>query len=237
MEEKIYTEAFVSNLFDNMSMSYVGMNTFTSFGFYPLWRRLAIKKIQLKEGDMVTDLLTGVGECWPSILKHIGNSGRLTALDFSKGMIAKAKKRKQDYPYYDIHILEESVFENSIPDASQDAVICAYGLKTFQLSQIDDFSGEIARILKPGGQFSLVDVSLPRIGWLRKAYLFYISKVIPFLGRILANEKESYKMLGVYSRNFSDTDTLLPLFTAKGLEVNSCNYFFGCAMGLYGHKP
>lgn len=237
MENPIYTESFVSTLFDEMSVSYEKMNTLTSFGFYPLWRRQAIKKIGLKKGDAVADLMTGIGECWKPILKKIGPEGQLTALDFSKGMLEKAMFRKQSFSKYNIQLLHESIFKNSIPPGSQDAVICAYGMKTFTNAQIAAFSEEIKRMLKPGGQFSLVDVSLPNSGFLRGLYLFYISKVIPLLSRVFTNNPESYKMLGIYSKNFKNAKKTARLFKESGLNVEYCEYFFGCATGIYGTKP
>ena len=237
MENRIYTATFVSNLFNEMSGSYERMNTLTSFGFYPLWRRQAVKKIALKPGDQVADLMTGIGECWNAILKKIGPEGHLTALDFSEGMLAKAQKRTLKYPGHQIKILQESIFNNSISDNSQDAIICAYGMKTFTHEQIRDFSKEVYRILKPGGCFSLVDVSLPKPRALRALYLFYISKVIPFLSRLFTADKESYKMLGIYSKNFQNAQKTALLFKESGLEVAYCEYFFGCATGIYGRKP
>jgi len=236
MNKKIYSEAFVSDLFNRMSSSYIRMNTVASFGFYPLWRKQAIKKVAINPGDAVTDLLTGAGECWPFILKKTGTSGKLIALDFSKGMLGEAQRRAKAYPEHHIQILEESVFNNTIPSHSQDVVICAYGLKTFTSTQIDAFAREIYRILKPGGQFSLVDVSLPKMKWLRALYLFYIVRVIPLLAFLFMADATVYKMLGIYSRNFKDIRSAGSLFTNAGLSVTYCNYFFGCATGIYGEK-
>ena len=236
-KKEIYEEPFVCNLFNEMSASYIPMNTLASFGFYPRWRKQAIEKITIRPGDRVTDLLTGTGESWASVLKKTGPSGKLTALDFSPGMLAEARLRKERYPGYDIHILEGSVFNNSIPPASQDAVICTYGVKTFTEAQLAAFASEIHRILKPGGQFSLIDVSLPKIKGLRALYLFYISRIIPLLAGLFSANAAVYKMLGIYARNFKDMKRAVPIFAGAGLPATYCNYFFGCATGICGRKP
>ena len=219
-----------------MSVSYERMNAIASFGFYPLWRKQAIAKISIKKGDRVTDLLTGAGECWATILKKIGSSGELIALDFSKGMLDKARRRKKRFSGHTIKILETDVFNNSIPSHSQDAVVCAYGVKTFTDKQMAAFAREIHRILKPNGQFSLVEVSLPGTRWLRVFYFFYIARIVPLLGFLLSGDRASYKMLGVYSGNFKNIKNAIPLFTDAGLSVTYCSYFFGCATGIYGSK-
>ncbi len=236
MSDTIYNEGFVAGLFDQMSGSYERMNTITSFGFYPLWRVQAIKKIDLKKGDQVADLMTGIGECWKPILTKIGTTGVLTALDFSDGMLNIAYEKKKQFPDHHIQIVNESVFANSIPSNSQDAVICAYGMKTFSDQQIQDFSAEVHRILKPNGQFSLVDVSLPKKKWLRKLYLFYIGSVIPRISKLFAIKNDSYKMLGIYAKNFKNAKRTAELFSKSGLQTEYCEYFFGCATGIYGQK-
>ncbi len=236
MKKSIYNEAFIANLFNQMSGSYKNMNSLASLGFYPLWRRRAIEKMRLKEGEAVTDLLTGSGECWKHILDKIGFSGKLTALDFSEGMLHRARFRREQYVTHTIEILAENVFKNSIPAQSQDVVICAYGIKTFTPEQLADFAEEIHRILKPCGRFSLVEVLTPPNKWLRKLYFFYLSRVMPFLAYILSGNAKSHGLLRVYTENFKTPCLLMSLLTEKGFVVTQQNCFYGCAGIIYGTR-
>ncbi|HEX2899563.1 MAG TPA: class I SAM-dependent methyltransferase, partial [Bacteroidia bacterium] len=129
--EDIYDAQFVKELFDEMSGSYERMNYITSFGFSARWRRQLVDAADLRQGDAVADLLAGMGECWKPILRQIGPTGKLIALDFSEGMLRFARQHAQHFPQADILILKEDLFKNSIADGAVDAVISGFGMKTF----------------------------------------------------------------------------------------------------------
>jgi demethylmenaquinone methyltransferase/2-methoxy-6-polyprenyl-1,4-benzoquinol methylase len=92
-------------------------------------------------------------------------------------------------------------------------------------------------VLRPGGRFSLIEVSVPRHRLLRVPYLFYLVHVIPLLGRLLLGNPENYRMLGVYTTAYGDARRSLPAFRDAGLEVQVVESCFGCATGLVGRKP
>ncbi|NNU33568.1 class I SAM-dependent methyltransferase [Mucilaginibacter sp. S1162] len=153
VDNRIYDTAFVKNLFNDMSKTYDRVNYITSFGFSKRWRKQFVNEVTLSEGDVVADILTGMGECWEFSLNQIGQTGKIIALDFSEGMIQHAKARKDKLRGENIQILCEDVFNSSISDSSVNAVICGFGIKTFSNQQLQKLSIEINRILKPGDIF------------------------------------------------------------------------------------
>ncbi|MBL7473963.1 class I SAM-dependent methyltransferase [Robertkochia sediminum] len=235
-QETLYNPAFVADLFNRMSTSYTAMNSITSFGFYPLWRKLAIKKLSLKPGAHVADLLAGPGECWKHLLHKIGPEGRLTALDFSEGMMGRARQRKQHFSNYQIELLQKNVFHSGIPDNSQDAVVCCYGLKTFSEEQLGEFAEEIMRILKPGGTYSLVEVAMPKNQLLRKGYHFYLKHVIPFISKKCVRFPETYNYLEVYSNRFGGFDHLNNALKTYNGNPQMEDLTWGCAKRIWGFK-
>jgi ubiquinone/menaquinone biosynthesis methyltransferase len=235
-DDNIYDPVFVEQLFDEMSGSYERMNYITSFGFSARWRRQLVRQSALKPGDVVADLMTGMGECWAPILRSIGPKGKLVALDFSEGMLRFARRRIKQYPSAQIEMLKENLFENSIPDHSVDCVISGFGMKTFSQAQLHDFAREVARMLKPGGRFSLMDVSVPKSALLRWPYMFYLKRIIPLLGRMFLGNPENYRMLGIYNERFGNALMVKEIFGQHGLKVDYVEYFFGCASGVSGHR-
>src|SRR5690606_27404909 len=179
--KEIYEPKFVEKLFDKMSSSYAKMNYITSFGFSERWRRQCVEEIDIKPGKTVVDLLTGMGECWKHILKDSNDNSNLIGLDFSTEMVKRAEKNKRKFPDRKIKILHENVFANSIKNETADYVISGFGLKTFNDDQIKRLAGEIERILKPQGKFSLIDVSVPKNRFLKSLYMFYLKNIIPVL--------------------------------------------------------
>jgi ubiquinone/menaquinone biosynthesis methyltransferase len=236
MDNNFYEPKFVQKLFDKMSGSYSRMNYISSFGFSERWRKAFVKELSIKNGTIVVDLMAGMGECWKFILHNDSLDCQIVGLDFSSQMIKRATKTRQKFKPWAIELLEENVFSNSIPDNSADYVISGFGLKTFNEHQLKKLSLEIKRILKPGGRFSVVDVSVPGNPILRAFYMFYLKKVIPIIGFLFLGDPENYKMLGIYTQEFVNSKKATEIFGKQGFNVEYFEYFFGCASGIKGIK-
>ncbi|MDO1500107.1 class I SAM-dependent methyltransferase [Winogradskyella maritima] len=234
--KEIYEPKFVERLFDKMSSSYSKMNYITSFGFSERWRRQCVEEIGIEKGKIVVDLMTGMGECWKHILKKSDKSSKLIGLDFSTEMVNRAEKNKLNFKNSKIEILKENVFENSIVNESADFVISGFGLKTFNDEQLEKLASEIERILKPNGEFSLIDVSVPKSKFLKSFYMFYLKNVIPILGKLFLGSPETYKMLGVYTEEFGNSKRVYQIFNRPEFKVEYVEYFYGCATGIKGIK-
>lgn len=232
----IYSPEFVERLFDRMSATYDRVNRITSFGFSTRWRRQCVQALELKPGMRVVDFMTGMGEAWPYILTGIGPSGYLTAIDFCPAMTRMAEKQRKELPGYNIELLKEDALHCSLPDQCADAAVATFALKTFVKPQIEQFAKEIWRILRPGGTFSLIEVSLPANPLLGAPYMFYLKQIIPRLGKTFLGDPDSYRMLGVYTEAFKNCRLVMDCFERAGLEVRYMEYFGGCASGLVGKK-
>ena len=234
--KEIYELNYVENLFDNMSSSYSKMNAITSFGFSNRWRRQCVEEFNIGKGKVVVDLMTGMGECWKYILKKENENSRLIGLDFSSEMIKRAKMNRLIFKQNNIEILRENVFANSIKNQCADYVVSGFGLKTFNDDQLEQLANQIERILKPNGKFSLIDVSVPRNKLLRIVFMFYLKKVIPILGKVFLGSPQTYRMLGIYTQEFSNSKNVLRIFKRANFEVEYVEYFYGCASGIKGRK-
>lgn len=230
-----YEAAYVQALFDEMAASYDLVNTLTSFGFSVRWRRQSLGPLGLRPGARVADLMCGMGENWAA-LSRVGGGLTVSAVDFSAGMCRGARARSRRHPELNLHVLREDATQTGLPDGDFDAVLCSFGLKTLNAEHTAALAWEVRRLLKPGGTFSLIEVSVPPSLPLRLPYLWYLERVIPVLGRLLLGHPENYRMLGRYTRAFGDSRRALAAFEAAGLEVEFRSYFFGCATGVVGRK-
>lgn len=232
----IYEPKFVKQLFNQMSDSYERMNYITSFGFSIRWRKQFLSKLgKSKENLNVIDLLSGLGENWTYLKRNFPNS-RFSALDFSEQMISHSEEKGVKVFNGELNLLCEDILQNNLEADSFDVISCAYGLKTFNDQQLEILAKEIFRILKSGGRFSFVEVSKPKNKLLYHPYKFYLSTIIPKLGKLFLGNPEDYKMLWIYTENFKNCKRAKEIFEKTGLNVNSENYFYGCATGIYGSK-
>ena len=234
--KNIYEPDYVKNLFNSMSGSYEKTNYITSFGFSIRWRKQFINKVDSSNQKLeIIDLLSGLGENWNYLKNKFPNSN-LTALDFSNEMITSSKVKAQNLFKNSHLLLEEDVLNNNLPDNYFDILTSAYGLKTFNEEQLDLLAKQIQRILKPNGKFSFIEISKPKNKLLLTFYKFYLSKVIPILGKLFLGNPNDYKMLWIYTESFQDCRKAKDIFEKNGLQVNYEKYFFGCATGLNGIK-
>lgn len=226
----------MKNLFNKMSSSYERMNYITSFGFSIRWRKQFLNSFKSTDQKVeVIDLLTGMGETWKAIKYKFPNSN-LTVLDFSDGMLKYAKHKNKEKFKNEIIISQQDVLQNNLPSNHFDFVTCAFGLKTFNSKQLSILAAETKRILKPGGQFSFVEVSKPNNKILSFLYGFYLGKIIPVLGNFFLGSPKEYKMLWKYTHQFKNTKNAQKIFINKGLEAKFVSYFCGCATGISGKK-
>lgn len=236
MSENIYNPEFIKEHFDRMSSSYERMNYVTSFGFSIRWRKQFISRFKAtNEPVEVIDLLTGMGETWATTKHQLPNC-RLTALDFSEGMLKHAMERNKSNFHNQVTLLQQDILKNELPSNYFDYVTCAFGLKTFNPAQLQIFASETKRILKPGGQFSFIEVSKPEGKILPPLYSFYLQRIIPILGKILRGNPSEYKMLWKYTSEFGNAKNAAEIFKNEGLSVQYDSYFYGCATGFSGHK-
>ncbi len=236
MTEKIYNPLFVKELFNRMAGSYERMNYITSFGFSLKWRTQFIKKLSYTEDNLqAIDLLTGMGETWQAAKKHFPNS-TLSALDFSEGMLKNARKKNHAQFNNSVLLFQQDILHSNLPADYYDYVFCAFGLKTFDKGQLNIIAKEIKRILKKGGEFSFIELSVPENKVLRGLFGFYLGKIVPVIGRLLLGNPSEYRMLWKYTRQFKNAKEVTAIFNATSLQATYNTYFYGCATGFSGKK-
>jgi demethylmenaquinone methyltransferase/2-methoxy-6-polyprenyl-1,4-benzoquinol methylase len=219
-----------------MSNSYERMNYITSFGFSIRCRTQFLNSFEQSNKKVkIIDLLTGMGETWVATKNKLPNSD-LTVLDFSEGMLKYAKQKSKERFNDEIIVLQQDILQNELPSNHFDFVTCAFGLKTFNPEQLKILALETKRILKPGGQFSFIEVSKPNNKMLNIFYGFYLGQVVPIFGRLLLGNPQEYKMLWKYTNKFGNAKQAAEIFSEAGLKTNFKSYFYGCATGFYGEK-
>lgn len=235
-QKDIYSPSAVKELFNEMSTTYGVVNMVASLGFTIIWRKYVISKLdRTKRSEVMVDLMSGMGELFSVIRSDLNPPTKLIAIDFSTKMCEQAKK-EASRNQFKTEVIEADIFDKIIPDASADTVVCSFGLKTFSLEQQARFAKEVARILKPGGDFSFIEISVPKNAFLKLGLQFYLKLFIPMIGKICLGNPDNYRHLGVYTGKFGNSRFFHEQLVLQGLESNYFEHFFGCATGVFGRK-
>jgi ubiquinone/menaquinone biosynthesis methyltransferase len=235
--DDLYRPEFVRGLFNEMAGTYGVVNLIASFGFCVLWRRQCTGQLEIRPGEVVFDLMSGMGELWPAVAARIGHGSRLCAIDFSPAMCARSRQTAERLTGIDVELREEDILHNSIPDGVADVVLSTFGLKTFTREQRARLAREVARVIRPGGRLSLLEISVPASVLLRWPYMFYLKYIVPLIGRLMLGNPDNYRLLGVYTSRFRDCSEFAAQCTDAGLRVQMRRFFFGCATAVVGEKP
>ena len=234
----IYDPAFVAGLFDRCAANYRWWSAISSFGFTRTWRRQCVALLPpAGPGATVIDLMAGTGELWPHLLRRFPGLASITALDISRNMHLHAVDRLHRTRASRITHIEADALTTDLPEAQADLLVAAFGLKTFTPDQQATLARQVARLLKPGGHFALIEASDPH-GWaLRPLYRAYIDHALPLIERLFLRGAQDFTMLGPYTRNFRDCTHMAGALRNEGLTVTHHRHFFGCATSVSGHKP
>jgi demethylmenaquinone methyltransferase/2-methoxy-6-polyprenyl-1,4-benzoquinol methylase len=168
-------------MFDAIASRYELINKLMTFGLDSRWRRRAVSDLRLARNSVVLDVAAGTGD-FTRELRRQGQHGVATDLSFN--MLATAQ-----------HVPERVQADASLlpfRSASFDGVTCGYALRNF--TDLQKTFEEMARVLRPGGRLSLLEVAEPSSGLLRAGFRLWFRKVVPFIGSLLS-DRAAYQYL------------------------------------------
>lgn len=207
----------VNRHFDSVARHYDFMNTLLSFGIHYLWKRDAIRRLNLKPGEMVLDVCGGTADLAILADRVVGPSGQVVLYDINRSMIqagrgksshAAARKR--------IHYVQGNAECISFPDNVFDAAMVGYGIRN--VTRMGTGFQEMHRVLKPGGRLMCLEFSKPTAPFFRWLYDIYSLHIMPFLGALIVANRQAYTHLPESIRTFPLPDRLSEILEEIGFE-------------------
>ena len=211
----------VRAVFDSVATRYDLMNDLMSMGIHRLWKRFAIEMTGLKRGQKVLDLASGTGDLASRFAGLVGPEGLVVMTDINNAMLAQGRMRMADDGLIG-NVVYSQVNAESIPfpDNTFDCVTIAFGLRNVTDKQ--QALSEMRRVIKPGGRVMVLEFSHPKGDPLKAIYDIYSFKILPFMGKVVAKDEESYRYLAESIRMHPDQETLKGMMEEAGLE--RCEY-------------
>ena len=217
----------VKGVFDAVANRYDIMNDLMSGGLHRLWKRFTVEQAALHTGQIVLDLAGGTGDLARVFAEKAGKSGHVVLADINASMLLEGRRRLIDAGIAG-NLSIAQVNAEALPFASDsfDCVSIAFGLRN--VTDKDAALRSIFRVLKPGAKLLILEFSKPAEA-IQPLYDTYSFKVLPRLGRLVANDSQSYQYLAESIRMHPDQETLLAMMQDAGFE--RCR-FHNLAMGI-----
>lgn len=217
----------VAQMFDTISSEYDNLNRVISFGVDVSWRKKMVKMIASRQPKTILDVATGTGDL--AILLSTIENAEITGLDISAGMLEVGK---QKIAHKNLSNRIEMVLGDGekIPfdDHSFDAITVAFGIRNFE--NLDAGLHEILRVLKPGGQFIILETSVPEKFPFKQGYNLYTKNIMPLIGRLFSKDKVAYKYLSDSASIFPYGERLNNILRNIGfIDVHNLPQTFGVA--------
>ncbi len=207
----------VQGVFSNVAARYDVMNDLMSAGVHRLWKEALIDWLAPRAGQHLLDLAGGTGDIAFRYLARTGGAADVTICDFTHAMLQEGRRRA----------VERNI-QAPIQWVCGDAMALPFEDKTFDLATIafgirnvtdpQQALQEIYRVLKPGGRFICLEFSRVRNNALRAFYDSYSFNVIPRIGQVVAQDRDSYQYLVESIRQFPDQERFAAMMEKAGFR-------------------
>ncbi len=207
----------VESVFSSVADRYDLMNDLMSGGVHRLWKNRLISMLHPTPRKKLLDVAGGTGDIAFRYRKRAGDGAEITVCDINREMLRVGQDRAIDRGYVKGFTWVEGNAEKlPFADSSFHLYTISFGLRN--VPKIDDALEEAYRVLKPGGQFFCLEFSRMVNPTLRKLYDDYSFHVIPKIGEIVAQDRESYQYLVESIRQFPAQDELKKRMERAGFE-------------------
>jgi len=210
----------VKDVFDSVADSYDLMNDLMSAGLHRLWKRFTIAQAAVRRGQAVLDLAGGTGDLAGKFAAQVGSSGHVVLADINASMLRQGRSRLIDAGVAgNLSIAQVNAENLPFAPSSFDCITIAFGLRN--VTNKEAALASMLRVLKPGGKLLILEFSKPDEA-IKPAYDLYSFKILPVLGKLVADDEASYRYLAESIRMHPDQETLKEMLGDAGFE--RCRY-------------
>ena len=222
----------VAEVFHSVASRYDLMNDLMSGGIHRIWKRFTIELSGVRTGNAVLDIAGGTGDLAARFADIVGPTGRVVLADINDSMLKVGRDKLLDNGRMrNLEFVQADAQYLPFPDDTFDCITIAFGLRN--VTDKDLALRSMLRVLKPGGRLLVLEFSKPANPLLSKAYDTYSFSVLPLLGRLVANDADSYKYLAESIRMHPDQETLKDMMEEAGFSRCEFHNMTGGVVALH----
>lgn len=211
----------VAGVFHSVAQKYDVMNDLMSMGVHRIWKRFTIELSGVHRGQRVLDIAGGTGDLAAKFARLVGPEGEVILADINDSMLKVGRDNLTDKGIVgNVQYVQANAECLPFPDNHFDCITIAFGLRN--VTDKDKALRSMNRVLKPGGKLMVLEFSKPN-KMLSPFYDLYSFKLLPLMGKLVANDAESYQYLAESIRMHPDQETLKGMMEAAGFT--QCEFY------------
>ncbi len=215
-------------MFTAIAPTYDRLNRIISLRLDQRWRRYAVRRLgweRVPEG-MYLDLCAGTLDFGATLAKQRGFGGRIIGADFVQRMLRLGRGKSPR-----LAPVTADALSLPFPDRAFDGAMVGWGVRN--LMDLDAGLREAARVLKPGARLVILEMTLPPNPRLRRLYLFYFRRVLPWIGRVISKHTSAYTWLPESTQAFPGPPELARRLEQAGFSEVGYQLFMGGVTALH----
>lgn len=222
-------------MFDNIAPSYDKLNHRLSWNIDRGWRKKAIRQLAAARPQRLLDIATGTGD-FAIMAAKILNPQSIVGADISEGMMEVGRSKVVKLGLQHIVTFDkQDCMSLEYSDASFDAVTAAFGIRNFP--DLDKGLREMCRVLRKGGQLSIVELTTPVSFPMKQLFSIYSHTVLPVYGRIISHDTCAYSYLTKTIEAFPQGEQMMEILKKAGFSHTSFKRLtFGICTMYYAVK-
>jgi len=218
----------VGEVFARVARRYDIMNDAMSGGMHRLWKDRFVARVKPREGEAILDMAGGTGDIAFRMARH---GARVTVSDINPAMLDVGRQRAEKKGIEGLSFSEQNAETLSFADKSFDAYTIAFGIRN--VTRIPLALAEAHRVLKRGGRFFCLEFSTTLWPGFADIYDVYSHKIVPKLGKMIADDEESYRYLVESIRRFPDMERFKTMIGEVGFVQAKAEPILGGLVAIH----
>jgi demethylmenaquinone methyltransferase/2-methoxy-6-polyprenyl-1,4-benzoquinol methylase len=208
--------SMVRDIFSTITAKYDLLNHLLSLGRDIAWRRSAVRKMRFFRTHRFLDVATGTADlAIDAALRH--SSIRVTGVDFVREMMDVGRGKIEKKHLSDrAHLIMGDALHLPFPDNRFDVAGIAFSIRN--IPNKTRALREMTRVVVPGGQVIVLEMTLPRSRLLGGIYHAYLNRVLPILARAFSQNPAAYSYLADSIMNFPSPEEFTGFMNGAGLK-------------------
>ncbi|HEX7918082.1 MAG TPA: ubiquinone/menaquinone biosynthesis methyltransferase, partial [Gemmatimonadales bacterium] len=204
------------------------LNHVLSFNFDRGWRKRAVDLLgwERRPEGRYLDLCAGTLDLAADLARRPAFRGQVVGADFVVPMLALGRgKAERMLP------VTADALELPFGDGVFDGATVGFGVRN--LADLAHGCREVARVLKPGAKYVVLECSQPPHQPMRSLYFFYFRRLLPFIGGFVSKHDNAYTYLPESVLAFPGPDQVAATMTANGFKGVTYERLFGGIVAIH----